>query len=379
MSPEEQTEKRVRILAAAAMAFSVFLSFRLWATDRTFPLAPMVDWLPSIPPRFGYAGTLLLLILLAVISFVKSPKHYLAALVGLLVILIVLDQSRLQAWVYFWGFVFLALTVFHYRPASRPSVLQVLRLLLCVMYFWSGIHKLNHQFVTYGLPWIVGSDDAVVKAFALPVAAYEAAIGVLLLFPRTRKVGLYSAVALHAIILIVLGPLGRNYNSVVWPWNLALIGTVFILFRDDTPPRSILTPKTALHWATIVVMGIIPALGLLHVLDPPLSFKLYSGNVSRMYIQPPPEERARYESYITPEGDISVQNWSMGELNVFFYPSERVYWKIFEDVASRSPSPGNARLIIVGEPDLFTGERTLRHFRLSGEEVPCENCAHGKQ
>ena len=41
----------------------------------------------------------------------------------------------------------------------------------------------------------------------------------------------------HLAALLFLGPLGHNYNWVVWPWNLAMIGLVWALFAAQTPPR----------------------------------------------------------------------------------------------------------------------------------------------
>jgi hypothetical protein len=58
----------------------------------------------------------------------------------------------------------------------------------------------------------------------LPLA--EAAIGVGLLFPRTRGVAWVGAVLMHALVLLSIGPVGRSYNAIVWPWNAAMIAPV---------------------------------------------------------------------------------------------------------------------------------------------------------
>jgi hypothetical protein len=42
----------------------------------------------------------------------------------------------------------------------------------------------------------------------------------------------------HLSALLFLGPLGYRYDLVVWPWNLAMIGLVLVLFGAGTERRS---------------------------------------------------------------------------------------------------------------------------------------------
>jgi len=58
----------------------------------------------------------------------------------------------------------------------------------------------------------------------------ELAIGLALWVPSLRRAAIAAAVVLHLAALLFLGPLGYNYNWVVWPWNLAMIGLVWALF-----------------------------------------------------------------------------------------------------------------------------------------------------
>ena len=69
---------------------------------------------------------------------------------------------------------------------------------------------------------------------------------------------------MHLFILIAIGPLGRNFNVVVWPWNLAMIAFLLILFfrRTDEPTlhdivwgRGFVFQKVAL-----ILFGVMPAL-----------------------------------------------------------------------------------------------------------------------
>ena len=63
------------------------------------------------------------------------------------------------------------------------------------------------------------------------VAPYlEMGLGLSLLFPRTRRVGVIGILVMHVLLLAMLGPWSLGWNSVVWPWNLAMVVLVPGLF-----------------------------------------------------------------------------------------------------------------------------------------------------
>lgn len=57
--------------------------------------------------------------------------------------------------------------------------------------------------------------------FVIPLIEIMGAM--LLLFASTQKKGAAILIATHVFNLIFLGPLGINYNKVVWPWNAVMI------------------------------------------------------------------------------------------------------------------------------------------------------------
>ena len=118
------------------------------------------------------------------------------------------------------------------------------RMALAVAYIWSGIQKLNARFFQVVPSWFVAPAErwhvpaSLIEALRLTVAAapvIELAIGLALWLPRLRKIAIGAAVALHLSALLFLGPLGYNYNWVVWPWNLAMIGLLWSLFAVPDP------------------------------------------------------------------------------------------------------------------------------------------------
>ena len=63
---------------------------------------------------------------------------------------------------------------------------------------------------------------------ALPIFEILAALG--LLFSKSKKLFALLLIGMHIFILIFLSPLGINYNSIVWPWNVLMILYLIILF-----------------------------------------------------------------------------------------------------------------------------------------------------
>ncbi len=84
-------------------------------------------------------------------------------------------------------------------------------------------------------------------------------------------------IAMHACILLAIGPLGHNANTVVWPWNIAMILFLLLLFRHGDPSASeILWGSTRFHRMALALLGLAPALSFFNVWDSYLSAALYS-------------------------------------------------------------------------------------------------------
>ncbi|MDR3700881.1 MAG: hypothetical protein P4L56_14645 [Candidatus Sulfopaludibacter sp.] len=117
----------------------------------------------------------------------------------------------------------------------RPeSALQTCRLIVAATYFWSGLAKLNPNFFAVVFPSLFTTFVAAVPplishlAFLAPMVECGAGIG--LLTTRFRSPALFCAAGTHGFILLAIGPLGSRFNAVVWPWNLAMIAVLFVLF-----------------------------------------------------------------------------------------------------------------------------------------------------
>ena len=95
---------------------------------------------------------------------------------------------------------------------------NVCRLIIVSIYFWSGVQKINPGFAHETFQWMTNPFPGSVPAaigFIAPLA--ESAIAIGLLTRTFRNAAVIAALTMHALILVSIGPLGHNHNRVVWP------------------------------------------------------------------------------------------------------------------------------------------------------------------
>ncbi len=356
----------VRVTVAAGMAAGLLLSPNLWQTGRFYPTVPVWDGLPDVPPlggRLVYGTLLALLALVAVLQRARWPVLAFVALAGGWSLW---DQTRWQPW--FYQYLALLAAVGTVRRDDPDAALNACRLVLAATYFWSGLQKVNVGFTDDVYPWLMvpvlqhlpAGLAGWAEGQGWAVAAGECGLGVALVVRPLRAAAVPLVVVMHAGLLFCLGPTGHNWNSVVWPWNLTLMGLAVVLFaRTPTvPARHILWPfASRVGPVLFLLFGVMPAFSFLGWWDPYLSASLYSGNTPRPRIwlsdeaagTLPPELRERHVY----DGILDLPGWAIDELNVPGYPARRV----FRGVARRLGGPDRVRLVTEDRPHWRTGER----------------------
>lgn len=374
----EQKIAWLKIASAVALLASFGLSWRLWISTRAFPLAPVSSALPAIPFPIDYVCFVAMIGLLVAIAIVRRPQKLIFIFLAIAVLLAFFDQNRWQPWFYQSLFMFLALAFYGWK---RPeSALNALRLIAIATYFWSGCQKLNAEFIHQTWPDMAGPLLSYLPflrhlppALLLFMPVVEIAIGIGLLTRKFRNLATILAVATHLFILLTLITSGEN--RVVWPWNVAMILVVWILFWQDadTAPRQVLG-GSGLQLAILLFFGILPALSFAGLWDSYLSVALYSGNTSQavIYVSPavierlPPSARPHVWQSTQPYF-LDINRWSYGELNVPLYPEPRIYRRVAEDVCDLAGGDsGDVRLRIKGKPNPLTGVRKSEFY----------DCAH---
>ena len=338
----------ITFITASFWLIAKLISWRVWTSYRLFPLIPPFDFLNELPSwyhLFFFAVSLISLVFLII-----KPSSKIA---GLLIISelfsLIADQNRWQPWEYQYLFIMLLLS-FNKKPQHYFSL--GVKVIIISIYFYSGVSKLNPGFLrsVWSGMLLRGFFEIININANTPIIYYAGyAIGLIeiicaagLFFKRTKKITALILIAVHCFNLLVLGPFGINYNVIVWPWNVAMIAYLYILFIHSPAITYNLDDfKKGWNKLVIVCWFILPMFNLFGWWDNYLSSVLYSGKLKEMVICVKKGDDTftkSLEPYYSDDhrnicnGDkmILVTKWAMKEMKVPVYPERRVYLKIKE-------------------------------------------------
>ena len=337
-----------RIIAIACIT-GMLLSYKLWSGERSFPLSPVLELIPSLPKPFDSILFGFTLILLLLISISRNPQKYIIAFLVCALILAILDQNRWQPWFYQYLLMFFVLSFFNYRcddTRHLEAIKTIFKLLIAAVYFWSGLQKMNPNFVADTYPWLMEPladriGETTIKNidwFGNLFPIIETLTGIALFFSPVKKVAVVLLLLMHLFILFVLGPFGHNYNPVVWPWNIAMMGISFILFFNNESISISQIMETLRYHSLKIVFALflmLPLFNFVNLWDSYLSHNLYSGNTSNgvIYISDSletklPEKIRKYSLGELNQNQITIKYWCMMELGVPAYPEKRNFESI---------------------------------------------------
>src|SRR4051812_47513242 len=124
----------------------MLLCYKLWFSDRNFPLVPFLKIFPDLHHPFDYVLPSIAGILLLCITFIRSPQNFIIAFVIVALLLSMLDINRWQPWFYQYVLMFVILAFFNYRcddTRLQEAIISTFKLMIAAIYFWSGLQKLN--------------------------------------------------------------------------------------------------------------------------------------------------------------------------------------------------------------------------------------------
>jgi predicted DCC family thiol-disulfide oxidoreductase YuxK len=369
----------LKIIISIGFLFGLFLSPKLWVSSRFYPLTPVLSVLPPIPYPFDWIILLVFLGVLAAVIATSRPRPFIWLAVALVLLMVFLDQERLQPWVYQYSFMLAALGFFSWRfddVVSRDLTLNICRFTVASIYFWSGLQKVNPQFFHGDFMWMIAPIAKffplqawrLFYVFARITPFIEMGIGLGLLFTRTRTAAITLALAMCAFVLWTLGPFGRNWDSIVWPWNIAMALLVVVLFarlRRNLLRDMFLVPNHVFHKAILVLFGLLPIGYFFNVWDSYLSWSLYSGTTNIAIIYMSNDVRAQLPDSIQrlvkiddhrrnflPLGDLAFS-----ELNVPPYPETRIFKSVTRRFCDVADDPHEVLLVMRGRLSWFYRDR----------------------
>lgn len=344
--------KLVKMVTAVGMMLSMILSYNLWGGQRWLPTCPFITGFYIQPPWDYALPAISVLLLIALLFNPPRPRLLLFFLLLINITLVLLDQNRLQPWFYIYNSIFLVLLFYNWRIDninSYHSFFIIVQLIVASVYVFSGIQKLNPNFTTDTYAWFIKPlsrfvserQMGVLLKTGVVIPYIEIFIGFGLLLKPLRFLAVPLLVITHVLILLLMGPFGNDYNSVVWPWNLTMIALALLLFSGSTMERYYSIThlfNIPVFYLVITFYWILPASNLWNYWDTYLSFSLYSGNnhSAKIILSDKAYDQLPYyiRSFVhTEEGDhvLYPKQWCTHELNAPLYPEKR----IFENVNRR--------------------------------------------
>jgi hypothetical protein len=350
-----------------AFCIGLSMSSALWIGPRSYPLAPVSSMLPVIDGIAARAMYVALFVLAAICLVAPKPQWLIAAFLAVMAAFCLMDQTRWQPWVFQYSFLLAVMALYSWNggdAAGAKRTLNIARLIVAATYIYSGLQKLNPNFMENDFPWLVQPITRVLPASAwllhgLGMAApfVQVAFGVGLLTRRFRRASLIAAVAMHLFILAMFGPFGLDWNNIVWPWTAAMAIFDILLFSDtpDYSWREILWGRhDPCHVAAVVLFAMLPGLSFFNLWDSYLSAALYSGNLTEAQVYLSDTGKASLPAAIasrlvhtSPDTNVlNLQQWAIEDLNVTPYPEIRVYRAIARDLCGRLRDPAQLVLIV---------------------------------
>jgi len=328
------------MISLSAFLIGILGSFKLWISDRLFPLTPVFNVLTKCSDLINY---LIFFVFAACLIglLIKFNRIVFLIFLILLIFLIFQDQNRLQPWVYFYSLILFPFLI-RQNKIGR-TILSVTRIVIIGLYFWSGVQKLNAYFLTEDFPQLLmdifkSTDKEILEigkwtSFLVPVT--EICISVLLVFKNTRLIVFWLAFFVHILIIIIFSPLVLAHNYIIIPWNIAIIALNYVVFYKNNEP---IVENT--HWAVSVIItvlvGVMPIFNLIGWVDDSVAFNLYSSKSKLFYVA----ISEKYWNKVNPEYNsfllrlpenmsgghlIDVNKWSYTELNVPVNPEYRIF------------------------------------------------------
>lgn len=265
--------RAVVIIASLGLVSSYALTWDLWHGRTSPPNLPAIGALSSAP--FG------LVLLLAAAVATLAPRVG-AAVHGTVLLLAMLgDQVRLQP-------EFISLAILLAAGAWPPKSLEIGRWHVITMWAWAGVHKVLSKGWPLGGAAFMADAAGVgeLRTFvAVAVPAAEIALAMLALWPTAWRVLRIAAPVFHVGVVLVLAAV--DWNTAVWPWNLALAASAPFLFQN--PARG--APESRRIWtrspavlAAVIAFAVVPAGFYAGVVDAYPSHNLYSSNTAEAFV-----------------------------------------------------------------------------------------------
>ncbi len=341
--PQNTSQLPINILRITCILWlaAKIISYPAWiATGRLYPVIPALDGFETVEPLVHDALFWASIGLMAMLLLFPRIKVLAILLILIEISSCLLDVVRWQPWEYQYLFITFIFCYSH----DKPKVLyNALAFMMASVYIFSALQKLNGGFLytvweNMMLRSFGGVSGAQIVSLQLHyvgllLPAIELLCGFALLFMRNKKWPALALMAMHLFNLVFLGPWGLNYNIAVWPWNVAMMAFLYLLFVQNR--QQFLPSFLFAGWNRVVLLcfGILPILSFWGLWESHFSSNLYSGKTKNLTVCVNKKDVRELQAYFSKDNHhicestsmLKVQKWSFSELNLPPYPEEWYY------------------------------------------------------
>lgn len=367
----------------------ITFSHELWfPINRTFPRSPLIFGLPetfAVPFEWIVSSILVVSLILTI----SLPKKFLLIIIVSVLLLFFFDQMHLQPWAYEYSLIFSVFYWHDWQNADKTEMNRTIgfvQIIIAGIYCWSGLQKLNYNFSHDILTSLAIPIQNLFPTLQIPfgflgiaIPLIEFSIGCGLLFRKTQKTAVVLAVSMHLIILTLL--IAKNYNSIVWVWNLTLIfADVFAFWKSDISLKEVFQSEKYSARKLIVLAAVsLPILNFFGYWDSFLSGAYYSGNteIPAIYINdevfdklPPIAKSVVFQTKNTGKKILPTFEWSIADTDAPVYLEERVFRQVTLEICKLTTDKNNVELIIRKRPAIFDGNYEVKRITCAELEKP---------
>lgn len=367
----------------------IIATWPLWFSDTQFPNVPLLSVALGWPLWIDQVSVCLLIVFcLAGIWFARRPQNddqrshwsMTVCTAGSVVcgsLLVVLNQHRLQPW--HWLFLLLQLQTL---LTTWPRRENLHRLTFASIYVFAGLSRMGPQIATgmspqvlhtlvgyVGLSKLCGS-EAFVSYGCWAMSIIEVAVGLVLMWPKSRRIGVCAAVATHSILLIALSPPGLNHHRGVLLWNLFLLIAIPLLFWRlpiETNEHDSLSTWRFRGFVALIIG--FPAASLVGITDNWPGWQVYSPRTDVVQLLIRTEDIGLLpdscQEFVGPPlllqdvCPVRIDRWSLSETQSPLYPEDRFQLAVVAGlIRDIDPAAVRITLTTASKPNWWTQQKT---------------------
>lgn len=362
-------------MTALCFFVTIILTWPLWFTSHKFLLtAPTLPWFGNIPDSVSMPLALSVLGVCALLFIAPRYRRFCFYPPVVFFVWVAQDEIRWQPFLYMYVFTLLFLGMLPKKFGDED--LHPMRFMVAGIYFWAGVYKINEVFIRMTFPWFVRdwiTNPQLTVALGTITPLFEAAIGVSLLYPATRKLGVMGATVMLTVVLFSIGPLGHNWGIVVWPWNVmidVLAVALFWSYQGELVKPQLMRNKLSV--LAVVLFIALPVLGTEEYWGNLPSFKLYCGCTPELEIQFDrqedlsflPEKMAVHVDDKNRLAMIFVTATLFNVANTTSMPHSTLFRKSAQGFCPYLRKPESAQLVYYNPPNLWSIDYQPTYFPL---------------